>query len=51
MTQNEVIELWSHGKLSTFDLLLGLNILAGRSFHELFAYHIFPMIHPKTQSS
>jgi hypothetical protein len=44
-TQKEVIGLWSHGKLSTFDLLLSLNILAGRSFHELFAYPIFPVIH------
>lgn len=35
---------WHHGQLSNFEYLLALNSAAGRSFHDLSRYPVFPWV-------
>mmetsp|Transcript_3486 Transcript_3486/g.6720 ORF Transcript_3486/g.6720 Transcript_3486/m.6720 type:complete len:626 (-) Transcript_3486:776-2653(-) len=38
------LELWQAGKLDNFEYLLCLNSAAGRSFHDLSRYPVFPWV-------
>lgn len=40
----EVMNQWSEGKLSNFEYLMWLNILAGRTYSDLSQYPVFPWI-------
>ncbi len=40
----QVMKLWMKGLLSNFDYLLALNSAAGRSFHDLSRYPVFPWV-------
>mmetsp|Transcript_4395 Transcript_4395/g.12138 ORF Transcript_4395/g.12138 Transcript_4395/m.12138 type:complete len:1379 (-) Transcript_4395:1280-5416(-) len=40
----KVVEEWLHGKISNYDYLLALNSAAGRSFHDLSRYPVFPWV-------
>ena len=40
----EVMNLWSDGKISNFEYLMHLNILAGRTYNDLSQYPVFPWI-------
>ena len=35
---------WSHGAISNFDYLMGLNCLAGRSFNDICQYPVMPWV-------
>jgi len=39
-----VQDLWLSGKMTSFDYLMQLNRLAGRSFNDLMQYPIFPFV-------
>lgn len=40
----KALNLWINGELSNFDYLLVLNSAAGRSFHDLSRYPVFPWV-------
>ena len=40
----QVMKIWMKGQLSNFDYLLALNSAAGRSFHDLSRYPVFPWV-------
>jgi Beige/BEACH domain/PH domain associated with Beige/BEACH len=40
----KVVEEWHAGKLSNYDYLIALNSAAGRSFHDLSRYPVFPWV-------
>ncbi len=40
----QIMKLWMKGRLSNFDYLLALNSAAGRSFHDLSRYPVFPWV-------
>lgn len=47
----QVIQYWMKGILSNFDYLLALNSAAGRSFHDLSRYPVFPWVLNDYESS
>lgn len=40
--ESGLLERWQRGKISTFDYLLQLNQIAGRSLHDITQYPVFP---------
>jgi factor associated with neutral sphingomyelinase activation len=40
----KVVEEWHAGRLSNYDYLIALNSAAGRSFHDLSRYPVFPWV-------
>jgi factor associated with neutral sphingomyelinase activation len=40
----EVVHEWCQGKISNYEYLLALNSAAGRSFHDLSRYPVFPWV-------
>lgn len=40
----QVVKEWHQGSLSNYDYLLALNSAAGRSFHDLSRYPVFPWV-------
>ena len=46
-----VVQAWYNHQLSNYDYLLALNAAAGRSFHDLSRYPVFPWILKDYQSS
>ena len=40
----QVLQAWNDQRISTFDYLLALNSAAGRSFHDLSRYPVFPWV-------
>jgi hypothetical protein len=42
--QTEVLHLWASNRLISFDLILALNILTGRSFNDPSFYPIMPLV-------
>jgi hypothetical protein len=42
---SSLIGLWQSGEVANFDLILGLNLLSGRSFNDPFRYPIFPVVY------
>jgi len=40
----DVLRCWQNGELSNFEYLLALNSAAGRSFHDLSRYPVFPWV-------
>jgi len=44
-------EQWANGKISTFKYLMYLNMIGGRSFHDLSMYPIFPWVLIPSNSS
>lgn len=40
----QVVEEWLQGKMANYDYLLALNSAAGRSFHDLSRYPVFPWV-------
>ena len=42
--QPKVVELWQSNKLSTFNYIMILNMLSGRSFNNASCYPIFPWV-------
>ncbi len=47
----QVMQLWVKGIISNYDYLLALNSAAGRSFHDLSRYPVFPWILNDYESS
>ncbi|KAL7567616.1 hypothetical protein ACA910_000212 [Epithemia clementina (nom. ined.)] len=41
---SKVVQEWLQGNLSNYDYLLALNSAAGRSFHDLSRYPVFPWV-------
>ncbi len=41
---DHIMELWQDGAITNFDYLMQLNKLAGRTFHDLMQYPVFPFI-------
>ncbi|KAK8849353.1 hypothetical protein M9Y10_018751 [Tritrichomonas musculus] len=39
-----IVNSWLEGKISNFEYLMKLNILSGRSFHDIDQYPVFPWI-------
>jgi hypothetical protein len=39
-----LLHLWESHRISNFDLIIGLNITAGRSFNDIFLYPMAPVI-------
>jgi hypothetical protein len=46
MTQflSTLTKMWQHGEISNFEYLIHLNSAAGRSFHDLTQYPVFPWV-------
>lgn len=44
LSKGTVTSLWREGILSNFEYLMHLNTLAGRSFHDMSQYPVFPHI-------
>jgi factor associated with neutral sphingomyelinase activation len=40
----QVVQEWKHGRISNFDYLMALNSAAGRTFHDLSRYPVFPWV-------
>jgi hypothetical protein len=40
----ELTQQWTHGEISNFSYLMYLNLLAGRSFHDLLQYPVLPNV-------
>lgn len=40
----QVVQQWLEGNISNYDYLLALNAAAGRSFHDLSRYPVFPWV-------
>ena len=47
----QVVKEWQSGTISNFDYLLALNSAAGRSFHDLSRYPVFPWVVADYESS
>lgn len=42
--ESDITQRWLHYELSTFEYLLQLNLLSGRSYHSLSQYPVFPWV-------
>ena len=40
----KLMQAWTHGAVSNFDYLIGLNVLAGRSYNDICQYPVFPWV-------
>ena len=40
----DIVRLWQHGRLSNYEYLYWLNIIGGRSFHDLSQYPVYPWV-------
>jgi hypothetical protein len=40
----EIVSKWRQGQMSNYDYLLWLNFIAGRSFHDISQYPIYPWV-------
>jgi len=47
----QVVKAWMEGKIDNFEYLLALNSAAGRSFHDLSRYPVFPWVLADYESS
>ncbi|CAN0355959.1 unnamed protein product, partial [Discosporangium mesarthrocarpum] len=39
-----LLRAWQRRRISNFEYLMGLNVLAGRSFNDLCQYPVFPWV-------
>ena len=44
LARQSALELWQAGQIDNFEYLLCLNAAAGRSFHDLSRYPVFPWV-------
>jgi len=42
--KHKFVEDWKEGKLTTFEYLMWMNYVGGRSYNDLSQYHVFPWI-------
>ena len=40
----DIVRLWQHNKISNYEYLYWLNMISGRSFHDLSQYPVYPWV-------